>query len=261
MMSTNSVTKKVTIKGGMNDLMRCRSIFFNALDERDLRRPAFLSLFLSAKTSMAHRREDSKIVLSKGQLKLLSEQDFFFAKKNITEKIYRQLGELTSELQQLPLFKRISFPEKTDIVHGKISKGENYLGLPYIILDFPRLFTNEKILAFRTMIWWGNFASNTLLISGDQLISVRENVRKNFSSLSKKNGWLCIHDSPWHHHFEKENYRRIKNLREEELREIFSKQDFLKMARKLPIDRINELTKYSLESFEVLASILPIRNK
>jgi len=51
-------------------------------------------------------------------------------------------------------------------VSPKISRGENYLGLPYLVLDYPRLFRPDAVLAIRTFFWWGHFFSSTLQLSG-----------------------------------------------------------------------------------------------
>ena len=48
----------------------------------------------------------------------------------------------------------------------KISKGENYRGLPYVMLDYPRLFGREEVLAIRTFFWWGHGFSVTLHLKG-----------------------------------------------------------------------------------------------
>ena len=34
------------------------------------------------------------------------------------------------------------------------------------MLDYPALFKKDEIFALRTMFWWGNFMSITLLLSG-----------------------------------------------------------------------------------------------
>ncbi|HEY6901247.1 MAG TPA: hypothetical protein VI233_11410, partial [Puia sp.] len=49
----------------------------------------------------------------------------------------------------------------------KISKGENYKGLPYVMLDYPRLFGREDVLAIRTFFWWGHGFSVTLHLKGE----------------------------------------------------------------------------------------------
>ena len=48
---------------------------------------------------------------------------------------------------------------------AKISKGEN-MGLPWVMLDYPRLFGQEDVLAIRTMFWWGHCFSVTLHLKG-----------------------------------------------------------------------------------------------
>jgi len=199
--------------------------------------------------------EQTKIALSKREIEVLKELEFFLDKKEITEKTYVLFSELTEHLKNSATFNRVSFPVGTDVVRGKISKGENYLGLPFIILDFPRLFTTDQYFAFRTFLWWGNFISNTFLISGEQLPLVRENFLERFTILSKKGVWLCISDSPWNHHFKKDNFIPLNSLSKRDAMEIFKHQNFLKVARKLSIAKVNGLVDFSLESFTVLLSI------
>ena len=69
--------------------------------------------------------EKSKVRLSKEEIRVLREQDFFHLKRMITEKIYHSFAELVKDLKSSDTFKRISFPDKTDVTSGKISKGEN----------------------------------------------------------------------------------------------------------------------------------------
>ena len=85
---------------------------------------------------------------------------------------------------------------------GKISKGENYLGLPYAILDYPAIFKKENVFAIRTMFWWGNFFSITLHISGRK--RMREiNISKLVENLREKNFLFCINKKEWEHNFDK----------------------------------------------------------
>src|SRR5450631_2869683 len=48
----------------------------------------------------------------------------------------------------------------------RISKGENYKGLPWVVLDYPRAFGRLDVLAVRTLFWWGNYFSVTLHLKG-----------------------------------------------------------------------------------------------
>jgi hypothetical protein len=89
----------------------------------------------------------SKIRLSTHERGLLEDVEFFRSKKIITEKIYEQFAQLVRTALDERVFDGVIFPSATDAVRGKISKGENYLGYPWIILDFPRLFNNEEVVA------------------------------------------------------------------------------------------------------------------
>jgi len=195
-------------------------------------------------------------LFSKKEILTLNEDSFFRTKKIVTEKIFHQFSETVSAIQSTPSFKKISFQKGTDITTGKISKGENYLGLPFIILDFPRLFSPEKILAFRTMIWWGNFVSCTLLISGEQVLLAKKNLVNHLSALKKKNVFVCINASPWHHHFETGNFLSMKSLSKQDAASILANLVFVKVARKIPVSEINRLQKFSAESFELFSKLL-----
>ena len=64
----------------------------------------------------------------------------------------------------------------------KISKGENYKGLPWLVLDYPRYFNKEDIFAIRTLFWWGNFFSITLHISGKYKMRYEKKIIDSFES-------------------------------------------------------------------------------
>ncbi len=67
-------------------------------------------------------------------------------KKSATEKIKNQLFELGKQLEKdLPGF------------GFKISSGENYKDLPYMVLDFPKIGGHNFPMLFRTMFWWGKY--------------------------------------------------------------------------------------------------------
>lgn len=196
-----------------------------------------------------------KLVLSKKEFQALKEQEFFVLKRSITEKLLRELNALKMAVKSSQEFSEIQFPEGTDSDSGKISKGENYLGLPYLVLDFPRLFSKEKMLAFRTMIWWGQFVSFTLLrsVSGGNEAS---GLVKKIKSLRSENVWFCINDSPWHHHFEDDNYVKLESLSENSIRALIIKTGFIKVSSKMPIHQIGKLREHGVESFRLFAKLL-----
>src|SRR5712671_4795594 len=108
----------------------------------------------------------AKIRLSQAEMELVNNADLILTKNAILKKAYRLLGNLQVEQQKYIMLHPSGLPAKVSASTFKISKGENYKELPYLVLDYPRLFEQENIFAVRTMFWWGNFFSITLHLSG-----------------------------------------------------------------------------------------------
>jgi hypothetical protein len=112
----------------------------------------------------------------------------------------------------------------------KISRGENYLGLPYVVLDYPKLFGHEDVLAVRSMCWWGNFFSITLHLSGVYQRKYAGRLYDNHEFLSHCGYYLCINEDPWQHHFERSNYRVLSDVPNAEFRKHLYESPFVKIA-------------------------------
>src|SRR5215510_10733018 len=110
--------------------------------------------------------DTAKIRLSPDEEALINRTDWILTKNKILEKVKHLLSELQSS-QTLTLQGISTVPHKLIESSPKISKGENYKGLPWLVLDYPRLFNKESFFAIRTLFWWGNFFSTTLHISGN----------------------------------------------------------------------------------------------
>lgn len=72
------------------------------------------------------------------------------------QKLELRLGELCEYFLSLRSQMDLPFGEVWD-VPPKISKGEAYGGLPWLMLDYPRYFKPEGHFAIRIFCWWGNF--------------------------------------------------------------------------------------------------------
>src|SRR4051794_13074066 len=90
------------------------------------------------------------------EMKLVIDPQVLLAKNVIIQKVYHLFGEL-SETYKKELANAV--PGFGSLIDPKTSRGENYRGLPYVILDFPRQFTKVDVLAVRSFFWWGNFFS------------------------------------------------------------------------------------------------------
>lgn len=197
-----------------------------------------------------------KIKLSKEEIDILKQQQFFRTKRNITQKLFLEMNEVKEEIIQTVSMQQLQFPSGTDYMSGKISQGENYLGFPYIMFDFPRLFEKESITAFRTMVWWGNFAGCHWLLSGRPLNFALEKLMQHLNFFKKNEVFICVNASPWHHHFNSDNYVKLSDYSKQELLKMATEHPFLKLGRKLSLQKINHLVPFATESFKIFSTLL-----
>ena len=174
-------------------------------------------------------------------LELLHDSSFLLRKRLIGSKIEKTLTAVYDENQDLfqavsTLIEKWSQNPKTP----KISKGENYRGLPYWVLDYPRDFGKNSTFAIRTMVWWGNEISCTMQLQGDALTYFQPKLKKNLNDLKQSSFHISVNNSPWEYHFEPDNYRPIRDLTTEELVKLLSR-DFVKISSRIDLRELENL--------------------
>jgi hypothetical protein len=173
---------------------------------------------------------DAKIKLSGEELKLVKNADVILTKNAIMQKAISLFSLLADEMKAD--LEKTKLPEEVKITKPKISRGENYNGLPYVILDYPRLFTHENIFAIRTLFWWGNYFSITLHLKGIYKEMFAQSIKENIFSLAEKHFSICISADQWRHELEDGNYISLLRITENELNGIIEKNEFLKFSAK-----------------------------
>lgn len=210
-----------------------------------------INISLSAFFNYISIMNTAKIDFSAQELGLMADTNFLLTKRQITEKMYALFAGLVNIYSSTPEHLNFKFPPQCDHTTGKITKGENYLGLPYIILDFPRLFDGANIFTFRTMFWWGNFFSFTLLLQQKSFDRYKTEISKNIKKLDNQSVYICINESQWHHHFESDNYIKF-----EEVNLPVAELPFFKISRKLNLKNIDALEKFGSDTYSLFLSIL-----
>ncbi|MBC7866779.1 MAG: hypothetical protein H7X88_04515 [Gloeobacteraceae cyanobacterium ES-bin-316] len=184
--------------------------------------------------------DKTKIMLSEQELKIVTDTNWVLTKQEIIKKVYALFNEQVAVIGKILTEKKSGYPVKLTTTLPKISKGENYRSLPYVILDYPGIFGRENIFALRTMFWWGNFFSITLHLSGDY----KDQYGPIFYDVlvsSAKDFYICVNDKAWEHHFEPSNYMEVSKINKEELRALFSQKDFIKIALKINLTHWNNI--------------------
>ncbi len=193
--------------------------------------------------------------LTEKELLILQDTDFLLTKATVLEKINELLGQTREELKESVENSNFSFPNGIDLLNGKISKGENYKNLPYMVLDYPTLFSKRSIFAYRTMFWWGNFFSATLHLEGIALNYYRKSITLNLDKLLKKDVYIGVGDTPWQYHYEEDNYFLLN----EEHSDFITNCKFLKLSKKIELKKWNDVPEFSTNFFELVLSVLKLR--
>jgi len=199
--------------------------------------------------------DTAKIRLSPEEEALIKRTDWILTKNNLLGKVNHLLSELQSR-QVLALQGIPGISQEIVSSSPKISKGENYKGLPWLILDYPRLFSKESFFAIRTLFWWGNFFSTTLHVSGNYKDAYLQKIVGSFAHLQEQKFCVCINKEEWQHHFEKDNYRCVEELSLSTFEAIAHHGSFMKLAKKISLDEWNDADAKMLEMFIQLVQIL-----
>lgn len=184
--------------------------------------------------------DEAKIRLSPLEKDLVLNAGWILTKNAVLEKGMLLLGRLQA-LYQERLMAIKGLPPEVCSSSPKISRGENYGGLPYLVLDHPRCFGKEDIFVIRTLFWWGNFFSITLQLSGSYKKSAEEKIIRSYASLAENGYAVCIATDPWQHHFEKDNYLLLSGIGPAAFEKIIRDTSFIKLAVKTELQRWDEI--------------------
>ncbi|HEX4877029.1 MAG TPA: hypothetical protein VFV31_10185 [Chitinophagaceae bacterium] len=198
----------------------------------------------------------AKIRLSQKEKELINNADWILTKNAVLKKIIQFYSELQQDQFSFLQTQKSLLPDRVVFSSPKISKGENYNGLPYVVLDYPRFFDDTGFGAVRTMFWWGNFFSITLHLSGQHKKEQEAMIIEAFDFLKEKGFHICINEKEWEHDFSTVNYVQIIKLSKVEFINIIEGKEFLKIACNIPLENGDEAESYLLEKFVVVTSLL-----
>lgn len=191
---------------------------------------------------------------SDDELRVINDTTFLQIKFSVSKKAIAVLADIEQALKEEIHSKAYQLPKTAFQKTGKISKGENYRGLPYFILDFPRLFTSQNTFAFRTMIRWGHEFSCTLHIAGDSLTLLNDDALRRISSAPGL--FFCVGPTPWEYHYLDSNYLLAETLSVADIKKHISENQFIKISRYTSINEWNEFYPFSLSNFNSFLNLI-----
>lgn len=187
----------------------------------------------------------ANVTLSYAEMKLVTNASFILTKNSIINKVYALFGELSNAFKNIAAQQYL--PEEVLYTSPKIYRGENYEGLPWVMLDYPRYFKNEDFFAIRVFFWWGNFFSITLQLKG----KYKTTFQNSFSNIGNDDWFLCLNENEWQHHFREDNYKPLALVSEIELNNL----SFIKLAKKIPLTEWNNAEDFFVIYFKQLVKL------
>lgn len=188
------------------------------------------------------------------EMELVQNSNWILTKRRIVDKVCLMFGMLADEYD-LFLTKKInqsdSLPSEVLVIPPKISKGENYQGLPYVVLDYPRYFDKKNIFAVRTFFWWGNFFSSTLQLKGKYKNQTMPIIASNYSLFKKNNYYISTGSDEWDFRFNKKNLTPLGGLNMHKWMETITEKEFIKLSSKIPLVQWNQADKFLLNYFKI----------
>jgi len=202
--------------------------------------------------------QQAKLRLSQREIDIATDRSLILTKNRIISGTTALFQAVQQEYKQI--FETHATGQYAALGHNayKISRGENYLGYPWVMLDYPRSFEKQNIFAIRTLFWWGHFFSLTLHVAGRWKPLTEANLVPAINELKKRNFYLCIASDQWQHHFEKENYINLKKKTEKSITKIFSAGSFIKLSKKYPIKQWDFIADKLVDDFKALVRITQI---
>lgn len=201
--------------------------------------------------------DGAKIRLSKEEWTLVMDPGWILTKNSVMEKVGALFAGLSVKLRAAYPFHAEGFFHVEGLplnwATPKISKGENYKGLPYMVLDYPRAFGREDVFAVRTLFWWGHYFSVTLHLKGRYETLFLPVIRERMAELAVAGFHINISEDEWRHEMNSENYRP---LRADTDMTLLKEHKFLKLSAGLSLDRWDEADSVLLELFRVLMEVL-----
>ncbi len=193
--------------------------------------------------------------LSPEEKALVSNAAWLHLKHRIMEKAMHLLAEVQAAVAALPQWAALPAAGPALALGPKISKGERYKDLPYVILDHPRLFSRDDIFALRTMFWWGHDFTATLHLAGHSLARHRAALLPARAQLAAAGAQLYLPADPWQHEISEGIYQPLEQCMPAAWAHAVDGA-FLKLARPFALDNwekiVPEVTEFYGKVLEAL---------
>jgi hypothetical protein len=190
---------------------------------------------------------DANLRLSPEEMQLVTDPAVILTKNSVMAKVIETMAGLSEGYRAVW--------EEVDRGFGatspKISRGENYRGLPWVMLDYPRFFGREEVFAIRTMFWWGHAFSVTLHLKGRYKALCLPVIEQNWPVLVAAGFHIGISGDEWRHEHLPDNYGVISGAED-----LKRGTEFLKLSAAVGLHRWETVPESLTSMFKTLIAVL-----
>jgi hypothetical protein len=195
----------------------------------------------------------TKLTLSAEERLLMMDTRFILTKNAVLKKVELLFGAVSETIRQ-----RVTDLGMEEVglfvLSPKIARGEQYQNLPWVMLDYPRIFTKTDTCAIRCFFWWGNYCTITLQLAGLYFNQYKPQVEAFVKQHVEEGDWyLSVGENQWQHQLEPTAYRKADSIDETYWS---GERPFIKLVKKIPLEQWDELFPLMENNIVALLNIL-----
>lgn len=191
------------------------------------------------------------------EIHLMSNRDIMLVKRQIMSKMADRFAQIEAKFRQQ--IYEIDLPPGTLLKAGKISRGENYKGQPYMVLDYPRLFTGNDVLNVRLLFWWGHYFTMSLHLAGQYWEHQKAKFAKPLNLPLRQSVRFQVTGSAWENDINAADFHYISDMDTHLHQTKLKQSSFIKIVDCLSLDDTPNLEIFSIDVFKNFVSILKSR--
>lgn len=193
--------------------------------------------------------KSSKLALSSTEWQMAASSEVILTKNKIIENVYEMYGQLCDDFRLSSSLLAHKLPS-VFAMNPKISRGENYEAMPWVMLDYPRCYSKEEgHFAIRCFFWWGHFFSISLQLSGKYLKDYNQVL-----PMLQGQGWdVGLTDNPWSQHLPNTDWQPYLTDNFDFVSHAFP---YAKAAKKIPVADWPQVKYFLEKKYEELMQVI-----
>ncbi len=185
-------------------------------------------------------------MLNDRQKAFITEKQNFILKGEVDTGINQLLYSFQEELSSLLETNQYQLPSKIGKAPFKVSRGNNHKGFPFQVIDYPSSLGQTNVYSFRSVIWYANFFSFSLLLKGEPKLKYESLLGR----LVDKGYTLSWKDDIWETEIIDDQSIKIKAETLNQVSGIYRSSEAVKIFRAYNLNQIDDFERLGVESFK-----------